>query len=181
MPYTCAWCLKPGAEYKTPLNTDGSCSGFRYFCGQPHMMNWINNVPRRVPIGVPVKAASIWEIIKQGNLDGWFLVALSQYGVRENIQYRATFQHRKPSGATEEVFACFSDSPDPRLAVLGAYEDAMRYTSKQNMLLGPALHPAKLTTRADAGTIPTKLAARLDKALDDNWAARKRYGTRSHN
>lgn len=176
MAYTCAWCSKVGAEYKIPLNTDGSCSGYRYFCNAAHSSNWMNNVPRNVPIGVPVKAASIWEIIKQANLDGWFLVGLSQYGFREAVLYRATFQHRKSTGATEEVFACFSDAPDPRLAVLGAYEDAMRYTSRQNALLHPPLKPGQLKTNAEAGALPAKMAAKLDAALDRNWAARKTYG-----
>ena len=55
---------------------------------------------------------TIEDIIEAANHLGWYLVTLCQYGMKGQIVYRATFQHRTLNGATENVFNEYEDAPD---------------------------------------------------------------------
>ena len=65
---------------------------------------------------------TIEETIRAANRIDWYLVTLCQYGRKDNLVYRATFQHRLPNGATEDAFREYEDAPDAATAVSMAFK-----------------------------------------------------------
>lgn len=111
---------------------------------------------------------TIEDIIEAANHLGWYLVTLCQYGLKGEIVYRATFQHRTLNGATENVFSEYEDATDAYTAMLNAFERCKFMAKKQE--------PVKLIKAPMEPAIPPKLEKSLAKAIDANWFARKTVG-----
>ena len=111
---------------------------------------------------------TIEDIIEAANHLGWYLVTLCQYGMKGQIVYRATFQHRTLNGATENVFNEYEDAPDAYTAMLNAFERC-KFMAKKS-------EPVKLVKAPVEPNIPPKLEKALAKAIDANWFTRKTVG-----
>lgn len=116
-----------------------------------------------------------FDYVRDLNAKNWTVLNCFQYGNGSLVRWRVNLQKRTETGTTVNVFTEFSDNADPLEAMKGAFVNAVRCDKENDGRTRSTLNYAGAESTKVKAIVPASpaLKKRLDKALDDNFAARK--------